>query len=148
MTAMEMAAASYLSSGSSQGGGVEVHVDLHVLGQLSALVEDAGQVAHGVVPEGPVVGAKEGVLDSLAMAGEVKHGLHLHALPLGRLHLRGVHVHILLAPALAPVVVDVDAPQQLGLIGAGAGGDVGDGSEEDEGGLHLCAAVQVGVAPM
>merc|ERR1719340_322806 len=225
MTAMEMAAASYLSSGSpmaailvgssnllpplgvlggaalnvpgeaslrllgSQGGGVEVHVDLHVLGQLSALVEDAGQVAHGVVPEVPVVvhlleelievilvdidqafaglplrppqglevrevsapgqllegvvvGAKEGVLDSLAMAGEVKHGLHLHALPLGLLHLRGVHVHILLAPALAPVVVDVDAPQQLGLIGAGASGDVGDGSEEDEGGLHLCAAVQ------
>merc|ERR1719222_1757356 len=39
----------------SQGSGVPVHVDLHVLGQLAGLLEDAGQVAHGVVLEVLVV---------------------------------------------------------------------------------------------
>merc|ERR550539_1428024 len=39
----------------SQGSGVPVHVNLHVLVQLAGLLEDASQVAHGVVLEVLVV---------------------------------------------------------------------------------------------
>merc|ERR1712032_1126287 len=98
-----------------QSRGVVLNVDLHVLGQLE---------------EGVAVGAEEGVPGPVAMAGEVEGGFHLHALSLSLLHVHGVLVHIRLSPAFAPEVVDVDAPQQLGLIGAGTSGDGGEGEKE------------------
>ena len=72
------------------------------------------------------------------MAGQVEGGLPLRALPPCLLYIQGIGVHVLLPPAFAPEVVDVDAPQQLGLIGAGTSGDVGDGAEEKQRSLDHC----------